>query len=169
MYKFLVICNYDIGVHKSIVNKYGYDHITQSDNANYGYNKNSTILDQIEYKDKPYLILLNDAVSVNKFIAKRGIEDIKLCNFDDSCDLVELEFNDDYAIESILYHAYGIVTTQNSFLSRYTVGNLDKFDLKKVDKKSTIDEFKRIQSMSWCPKQVSLLQAICDQYVTFSD
>lgn len=76
MYKFLVICNYDIGVHKSIVNKYGYDHITQSDNANYGYNKNSTILDQIEYNDKPYLILLNDAVSVNKFIAKRGIEDI---------------------------------------------------------------------------------------------
>lgn len=166
MYKFLVVCNFDIGVHKNFVNKYGYDHITQSDNANYGYNQNKTILDQIEYTDKPYLILLKDAVSVNKFIAKRGIENIKLCNFDDSCDLVELNLKDDYAIESILYHAYGIVTTQNSFLSRYTVSNLDDFDLKKVDKQTTIDEFNRIKSMSWCAKQVELLQSICDQYVT---
>lgn len=120
----IVVCNYDVAVHKNLVLKH--DKLIMIDNTmkGYGYTNGETIYDK---KHENLMICFKDAVSVSKYITNHDIKEIY--TLDESGDLHLVPVGEDLSIESILYHAYGIITQQNSFLSRLTVSLLDGFDL----------------------------------------
>lgn len=112
----IVVCNYDVSIHKNLANKH--DKFIMIDNTvkGYGYTPTETVYDQ---SHENLMICFKDAVSVAKYVAKNDIKEIY--TLDESCELHLVPVNGDLGIESILFHAYGIVTQQNSFLSRHLV------------------------------------------------
>lgn len=82
----------------------------------------------------------------------------------DVVDVIPL-LEEDYSIESILYHGYDILFPQSSFLSRYIVSLLHKYDDKEISKEDLLKIFDHINSLSFCDKQKSIVKALREEYI----
>lgn len=119
----IVVCNYDTAVHKNLAIKHGKNVMIDNTLNGYGYTSHETIYDK---NHGDIIMCFKDAVSVSKYIITHDIKEIY--KLDECCELHLVPVGNDLSIESILYHAYNIITPQNSFLSRFLVKLLDDFD-----------------------------------------
>lgn len=74
--------------------------------------------------------------------------------------------DNDYSIESILYHGFNKLYPQSSFLSSYLVKLLHDYYDKKINKTDIIEILDNIKSISFCKKQKEYL---CNVVIKFLD
>lgn len=73
--------------------------------------------------------------------------------------------DEDYSVESLYWEAFGVLTPDNSFLSRYCVQLLDKFDLKKITYAEIKLEFQRMKEACDLTLQRQVLTDIEERFV----
>ena len=80
-------------------------------------------------------------------------------------ELIAVKEDDDYSIESLYWEVFGVLTPDNSFLSRYCVQLLDKFDLKKITYAEIKFEFNRMKEACDLTLQKQVLNDIEKRFV----
>lgn len=78
----------------------------------------------------------------------------------------QIKEDDDYSIEALYWEVFEVLTPDNSFLSRYCIELLDKYDLKELSLIQVQKEFGRLQSACDLEIQKSTLMSIEKQYLT---
>lgn len=79
--------------------------------------------------------------------------------------LQSVQDDEDYSIESLYWEVFGVLTPDNSFLSRYCVQLLDKFDLKKITYAEIKLEFQRMKEACDLTLQRQVLTDIEERFV----
>lgn len=79
--------------------------------------------------------------------------------------LQSIQDDEDYSIESLYWEVFGVLTPDNSFLSRYCVQLLDKFDLKKITYAEIKLEFQRMKEACDLTLQRQVLTDIEERFV----
>lgn len=79
--------------------------------------------------------------------------------------LTVIEEDKDYSIESLYWEVFGILTPDNSFLSRYCIDLLDKYDLKKIDYNEIENKFRELKEASDLEIQRQTLDKIFHEFV----
>lgn len=95
------------------------------------------------------------------YIKKANYEIFKVSN-----DKIEpIKEDSDYSIESLYWEIFGILTPDNSFLARYCVDLLDKYDLKKISRQEILEEFRLLKSACDLKLQKEVLTDIEKRFV----
>ena len=79
--------------------------------------------------------------------------------------LTVIEEDKDYSIESLYWEVFGILTPDNSFLSRYCIDLLDKYDLKEIDLNEIENKFRELKEASDLEIQRNTLDKIFHEFV----
>lgn len=79
--------------------------------------------------------------------------------------LTVIEEDKDYSIESLYWEVFGILTPDNSFLSRYCIDLLDKYDLKEIDRNEIENKFRELKEASDFEIQRKTLDEIFHEFV----
>ena len=73
--------------------------------------------------------------------------------------------DDDYSVESLYWEVFGILTPDNSFLSRHCVDLLDKFDLEEISYYKIKEEFNRLKDACDLKLQKQVLEDIENRFL----
>lgn len=79
--------------------------------------------------------------------------------------LTEIQEDEDYSIESLYWEVFGILTPDNSFLSRYCVDLLDRYDLGKISFNQISEEFSKLREACDLELQRKVLTDIENRFV----
>lgn len=90
--------------------------------------------------------------------------DYKIFNVKKS-ELKEIYENDDHSIESLYWEVFGVLTPSNSFLSRYCVELLDKYDKGEISLSMIRFEFEQLKEASDLRIQKETLSQIEEEYL----
>lgn len=83
-------------------------------------------------------------------------------------DITKVEFpQKDYSVESVMIHAFNIITPQNAALSRLIVHYMDQVDLGKMQRSDLEDKMDYYISISSCDLQKGLLKDIKSNFGNF--
>ncbi|HEE6601716.1 UNVERIFIED_CONTAM: ATP-binding protein [Acinetobacter baumannii] len=80
-------------------------------------------------------------------------------------DFERIQEDDDYSIESLYWEIFGLLTPDNSFLSRYCVALLDNYDLKKISFYEIKEEFKKLKEACDLDLQKQVLMDIENRFI----
>lgn len=102
----------------------------------------------------------------NKDIYQDYIQKIKYSIFKVAHEQLRMiEEDNDYSIESLYWEVFGILTPDNSFLSRYCVDLLDKYDLKEISYQQIAEEFKELKEACDLDIQKKTLDKIFNEFI----
>ena len=79
--------------------------------------------------------------------------------------LTVIEEDEDYSIESLYWEVFGILTPDNSFLSRYCVDLLDQYDLGRITHVEISQKFDELKDACDLDIQRNTLNKIFDEFV----
>lgn len=79
--------------------------------------------------------------------------------------LTVIDKDEDYSIESLYWEVFGILTPDNSFLSRYCIDLLDKYDLKEINRHEIESKFRELKEASDLNIQKDTLDKIFNKFV----
>ncbi|WP_180110682.1 MULTISPECIES: AAA family ATPase [unclassified Acinetobacter] len=79
--------------------------------------------------------------------------------------LTVIEEDEDYSIESLYWEVFGILTPDNSFLSRYCVDLLDQYDLGRITHDEISQKFNELKDACDLDIQRNTLNKIFDEFV----
>ncbi|WP_312326054.1 AAA family ATPase [Acinetobacter sp.] len=79
--------------------------------------------------------------------------------------LTEIKEEEDYSVESLYWEIFGILTPDNSFLSRYCIDLLDKYDLKEITRHQIEQKFQELKEACDLEIQRKTLDKIFDEFV----
>ncbi len=96
-------------------------------------------------------------------LCKRSI-DYKIFKVADQ-KLAVIEEDQDYSIESLYWEVFGILTPDNSFLSRYCIDLLDQYDLEKISRNQITQKFNELKDACDLDIQKNTLNKIFDEFV----
>ena len=88
----------------------------------------------------------------------------KIFNVKDE-ELEEIYEDDDYSIESLYWEVFGILTPNNSFLSRFCVDLLDRYDREEISLNEIQSEFESLKEASDLRVQKDTLSQIESEYL----
>lgn len=79
--------------------------------------------------------------------------------------MTEIKEEEDYSVESLYWEIFGILTPDNSFLSRYCIDLLDKYDLKEITRHQIEQKFQELKEACNLEIQRKTLDKIFDEFV----
>lgn len=111
-------------------------------------------------------LLISKIQTANKDIYQDYIGEVRYKIFKVSDGEVEkIQEDDDYSIESLYWEVFGLLTPDNSFLSRYCVDLLDKYDLGNISYQQISEKFSALKDACDLEIQRSTLNKIFNEFV----
>ncbi len=102
----------------------------------------------------------------NKDIYQNYMQKVKYNIFKVNNEILHsIEEDEDYSVESLYWEVFGILTPDNSFLSRHCVSLLDKFDLKEITYYEIKSEFNKLKAACDLNLQKEVLQDIENRFL----
>lgn len=102
----------------------------------------------------------------NKDIYQNYMQKVKYNIFKVNNEILHsVEEDEDYSVESLYWEVFGILTPDNSFLSRHCVSLLDKFDLKEITYYEIKAEFNKLKAACDLNLQKEVLQDIENRFL----
>ena len=113
-----------------------------------------------------YMICVSNPMSVCKLVAKYPNATVFKIDVKDeiSSNMTKVDLIEP-SLECVAYQCYGVITQQNSFLSRYVVDMLHNMDTQKVTRDDVKQMIEDIRTMSWDPRQKEVLADITEKFV----
>lgn len=111
-------------------------------------------------------LIISKVQSSNKDIYQDYIQKIKYSIFKVNNENLQLiEEDNDFSIESLYWEVFGVLTPDNSFLSRYCIDLLDQYDLKKITRHQIEEKFKELTEACDLDIQKNTLDRIFKEFI----
>lgn len=111
-------------------------------------------------------LIISKVQVLNKGIYQDYIQKVKYHIFKvDHEALRSIQEDEDFSIESLYWEVFGVLTPDNSFLSRYCVDLLDQYDLKEINRHQIEGKFQELKEACDLESQRNTLATIFNEFV----